>query len=70
MYVFNRAIKYRNKKNLTIDQLADKAGLSVTSINKVMQVKGFSDCSLSTLDKIAQALEIPLSQLIRDAMEE
>lgn len=58
-----RAIKLcRNQKNLTKTKLAELSGLSVSYLTLLEQEK--RDPNLSTIDKICQALKIPLTILI------
>lgn len=58
-----QAIKFcRQQRNMTQPQLAEQASLSASYISVLEQ--GKRDPSLSALESIAQALQIPLSVLI------
>jgi len=52
----------REDKNLTLVELSQKAGLSVSYISEIE--RGSKKPSLKTLEKIAQALNIPRGQLV------
>lgn len=52
---------YRNKKGLTQQNLADKVDMGINFIGKIEI--GFSKPSLDTIIKIANALEVKLSDL-------
>ena len=53
--------KYRKKKNLTQEKLAEKAGLHLTFIAHIES--GKKVCSINTLNKISQALNITIDKL-------
>ncbi len=69
-YFYNVAryniIKYRNKNNLTQQQLADKADLTMNYIAKIESYKMQRGFSLVTLGRIADALAIPIRKLFDD----
>lgn len=52
------------QKNLTQKDLADKTGVSQAAISKVLS--GKHKTKISTLEKIAKALEVPASILLDD----
>ncbi len=52
----------RTKRNLTLSELAEKTGLSVSYLSYIE--KGKRTPNLDVLDKIAQALEMPLNLLV------
>ena len=53
--------KYRNKLSISQQELADRVNLSLNFIGKIEVA--FSKPSLETLIKIAEALEITVSEL-------
>jgi transcriptional regulator with XRE-family HTH domain len=57
--------KHRKAKNLTQEQLAEKADLASKMISLVERFE--RNPSLNVADSIAQGLGVPLWQLIRDA---
>jgi transcriptional regulator with XRE-family HTH domain len=59
-----RLKQIRNWKKLTLQQLADKAGCTKSYISQLE--KGTSSPSVSMLGRLAEALEIPVADLIRD----
>jgi len=56
-------LKYRRQKNMTQEQLADDAGISRARLSAIEC--GTSSCLFSTLMKIAKALDIPPSLLLK-----
>ncbi len=59
----NNLLKYREKLNLTQQQLADKAKISVRTIQRIeagQELKGY------TLDALSKALEVSREQLLKD----
>jgi DNA-binding NtrC family response regulator len=56
----NRLRGFRNEKGLTIKQLAERVNLSVSLISQIE--RGESAASISTLNKIATALNMGLSE--------
>lgn len=54
--------KFRELKNLTRDQLAEKLEMSVSGYSKLE--RGEVDISLNKLYKIAEALEVSVSQIL------
>lgn len=54
----------REESNLTQEDLAERVGISRTMISKIESNK--AKPSLITLQKIAKALDIPTSELLKD----
>lgn len=65
--VGSRLRTIRKEKKMTIKELAKRSGLSVNTISLVENEK--SSPSVSTLEQIAQILEIPLSYIFEPAEE-
>lgn len=64
--VFSKNIKYYRKiKNITQEQLAEKADLS-TSYIKQIESKEYTNISLTTILKISKALEISVNDLFKN----
>lgn len=59
--VGQRIRNYRTQNNLSQEELAERAGCHYTYIGQVE--RGEKNATLESIDKIATALEIPLSQL-------
>jgi len=59
-----RLKQLRNRKKLTLQQLAQKAGCTKSYISQLE--KGTSSPSVSMLGRLAEALEIPVADLVRD----
>jgi len=57
----------RAQKGMTVQELADKAGLSKRTIEEVIRRDA---CSVATAIKIADALEVTLDELCRSKDEE
>ena len=55
--------RYRKLKSLTQEELAEKADVSRHTISNIENADKFQSMSLSTLFKIAEALEIPVKKL-------
>jgi transcriptional regulator with XRE-family HTH domain len=63
--VGDRLKRARRRAILTQEQLADKSGVGVTTINRIE--KGHvEDPHFSTLRKLAQALEVDPAELVGD----
>jgi len=60
----SRLKELRKRRNLTLQQLAEKAGCTKSYISQLE--KGTSSPSVSMLGRLAEALEIPVADLIRD----
>lgn len=56
----------RIKKGLTVQQLADMAGLPKRTVENILRN---GDCLVSTAIKLADALGVPLDELCRDHPE-
>ena len=50
-------------KDITIRDLVAETGLSSKTVNKARQNEGISECRLSTLGRIAHALDVPVKDL-------
>ena len=57
------------KKKTTIRELSEETGLSTSTINKARQDESISECRLSTLGHIADALGVKTKRLY-DEVEE
>jgi len=57
---------YRIKANLTQEQLAEKADLSVSYIKKLESAKEFKNITFNTFSKIAKALDIDIQLLFKE----
>lgn len=57
----------KNEKSLTIQQIADMAGLPKRTIEEVLRR---DTCSVKTAIKLADALGVTLDELCRDKTEE
>jgi len=63
----NKLLKYREKLNLTQQQLSEKANISVRTIQRIeagQELKGH------TLNALSEALEIPKEKLLKDNIEQ
>lgn len=58
--------KYRKLKNLTQQQLADKAGLTMNYISKIESQKMQRGFTIVSLTRIADALELDIKYLFDD----
>ncbi|WP_405353949.1 helix-turn-helix domain-containing protein [Ruminococcus sp.] len=54
--------EYKNQKNLTVQQLADKAGISKRTLEDIMRR---DDGLMSNIIKIANALDVTLDELCK-----
>lgn len=59
----NNVKKYRNKINLTQEQLAEKASCSTSYIKQIESQKEFKNVTLLTVINICNALDIELIDL-------
>ena len=57
---------YRLKANMTQEQLAEKADLSVSYIKKIESSKEFKNVTFNTCSKIAKALNINIKLLFTE----
>lgn len=63
---FIKNIKYyRNKQNLTQEQLAEKSDLSVSYIKQIESGREFKNITFNTCYKLAKALDIKIEQLYK-----
>lgn len=53
----------RKRKNLTLVQLSERTGISVTHINDVEN--GLKEPGLSVLVRLARTLDVPITELYR-----
>jgi len=51
------------RKRVTVRELASLSGLSLDTINRARRNRGISECRLSTLGRIADALGVPINKL-------
>ena len=58
--------KYRKLKNLTQQELADKAGLTMNYISKIESIKMQRGFTIPSLTRIADALEIDIKELFNE----
>ena len=56
--------EFRSKKGLTLKQLAERTGLSVSLISQIERAE--SAASISTLNKVVAALNVKLTVLFQD----
>ena len=59
--------KFRMEKNMSLRQLADACGVSVSQISKIETGKG--DTTVRNLIKIARVLDAPVSKIINESGE-
>lgn len=65
--VFSHNVKfYRNKLNLTQEQLAEKANCSISYIKQIESCKEYKNVTLSTILNICKALDISINELFSD----
>lgn len=65
--VFSTNVKlYRNKLNLTQEQLAEKANCSISYIKQIESCKEYKNVTLSTILNICKALDISINDLFSD----
>lgn len=57
--------KYRTRKKLTQEQLAEKSDLSVSYIKQIESGKEFKNITFNTCYKLAKALDINIEQLYK-----
>lgn len=58
--------KYRNERGMTVQQLADAAGLPKRTVEETIRR---DTCSVNTAIKLADALGVTLDELCRDKTE-
>lgn len=61
-----RIVYFRKIKGLTQERLADDVGISPQYLSRIENVSYPKSVSLSTLMRIAQKLEVPMSKLMED----
>ena len=62
--------KISKEKGKTARDIIAITGLSSTTLTKARQNEGISECRLSTLGRIANALEVPVKELFDGEYEE
>ena len=69
--IFTSNVKALMKeKKMTIEQIVQQHGLSRATLHKARQDEGISECRLSTLGRIAQALDVGTKELYEEAQKE
>ena len=61
--------KVRRRAMLTQEQLAEKSGVGITTINRI-ETGAVKDPHFSTLRKLARALEVDPAELVRLTQED
>lgn len=61
-----RIVYFRKIKGLTQERLADDVGISPQYLSRIENGSYPKSVSLSTLMRIAQKLEVPMSKLVED----
>ena len=61
-----RIVYFRKIKGLTQERLADDVGISPQYLSRIENGSYPKSVSLSTLMRIAQKLEVPMSKLMKD----
>ena len=65
--IFSNNVKYyRNKLNITQEQLAEKANCSISYIKQIESCKEYKNVTLSTILNICKALNISINDLFSD----
>ena len=65
--IFSSNVKqYRNKLNLTQEQLAEKANCSISYIKQIESCREYKNVTLSTILNICKALNITINELFSD----
>ena len=65
--MFNEKIKeYRKKLNLTQEQLADKASISISYLTKIEALNCDQPFSLEVVLDISEVLDVSIHQLLED----
>lgn len=57
---------YRKKANITQEQLAEKAGISVSYIKQIESGKEFKNMTFTTLSNIAKSLNVNIKDLLSE----
>lgn len=58
--------KYRRKRNLTQEELAEFSDLSISYIKQIESCKDFKNLTLTTMLKLSKALDVSISDLFKD----
>ena len=62
--IFSNNVKiYRNKLNITQEQLAEKANCSISYIKQIESCKEYKNVTLSVIVNICKALNISINEL-------
>ena len=65
--IFSYNVKYyRNKLNITQEQLAEKANCSISYIKQIESCREYKNVTLSTILNICKALNISINDLFSD----
>ena len=57
--------KIRKEKNLTQEELAELADLSISYVKQIESCKGFKNLTLTTILKLSKALDTPINTLFK-----
>lgn len=64
--IFSKNIKrLRKRKNLTQEELAELADLSISYVKQIESCKGFKNLTLTTMLKLSKALDTTISNLFK-----
>ncbi len=64
--IFSDNIKIlRKRKNLTQEELAELADLSISYVKQIESCKGFKNLTLTTMLKLSKALDTTISNLFK-----
>ena len=64
--VLSKNIKnLRKEKNLTQEELAEIADLSISYVKQIESCKGFKNLTLTTILKLSKALDTPINNLFK-----
>lgn len=65
--IFSENIKrLRKRKNLTQEELAELADLSISYVKQIESCKGFKNLTLTTMLKLSKALDTTISNLFKE----
>ena len=62
--------KIMKKKKITIRDAVAQAGLSSSTVHKLRDDEGIAESRLSTLGRIAEALDVPIKELFEEVRKE
>lgn len=66
-YIFSENIKnLRKEKNITQEQLAEMADLSISYVKQIESQKDYKNLTLTTMLKLAKALNTTISNLFKN----